>query len=366
MDFLSKQTYYRGRVALYAILKGLGIQKGGNVIMQAFTCLAVPEGIMATGAKPLYVDILADGFTMDPVDLASKINRKTQAIIVQHTFGIPADMDQVLRIAHNWNIPVIEDCCHTLVSKYKGMTVGSFGIGSFYSFEWGKPLVAGIGWSTRSNAPVLLENIQTAYTGYQFPDLVLQAKIELQYQAFSLLYRPSLYWPIRSLFHLLGSLGVAEGNYNPVGTGKVATDFKLRMAPMVKRRMFKKLKGIEENVRHSRWVSDQYQKRILSKAVFHPIIQGFCDTVFARYPLLAKNKQDLLSRARRERVELAEWYATPIHPLMGQDLALVNYKIGTCPNAEARCQEIVTLPVHKMVRKKDIDHMVEFLNKVDV
>ena len=61
--------YYRGRVALFAILKGLGITDGHDVATQAFTCVAVPEAIMATGARPVYVDIERAGFNMDAGDL---------------------------------------------------------------------------------------------------------------------------------------------------------------------------------------------------------------------------------------------------------------------------------------------------------
>ena len=61
--------YYRGRVALYAILQGLGVGKGDDVVVQAFTCLAVPEAIMALGARPVYVDIEPNGFNMDAGDL---------------------------------------------------------------------------------------------------------------------------------------------------------------------------------------------------------------------------------------------------------------------------------------------------------
>ena len=138
-------NYFRGRVALYALLKALKVGKGDEVAMQAFTCVANPEAVMAIGALPIYVDVEVDGVNMDPGDLEGKITSRTRAIVIQHTFGIPADIAPLRAIAKRNNIPVIEDCCHTLASRYDGQTVGSFGIGSYYSFEWGKPLVAGIG-----------------------------------------------------------------------------------------------------------------------------------------------------------------------------------------------------------------------------
>lgn len=361
---ITSLTFFRGRVALYAILKGLGIGAGDEVATQAFTCVAVPEGIMATGAQPLWVDIEAEGYNMDAADLRRKLTPRTRAVIIQHTYGIPADLDSLLQVAGEAGLPVIEDCCHTLASTYRGRTVGSFGIASFYSFEWGKPIVAGIGGSAVVNDPELRERVHEAYENYHAPGIKRLARIQLQYYAFGLLYRPRLYWPVRTLFHRLGSLGMAESNYNPVGEGNIAEDFNLRMALPLQRRLADNLAKLDAQTRHSHWAANEYRTRIQSKAVTHPTPPKNSDTVFARYPLRARNKAELLVAARKANVELSEWYATPVHPLEGQDLRLVYYEPGSCPNAEVRCGEIVALPTHPAVSRRDIDRAVNFLNKV--
>lgn len=353
-------TYFRGRVGLYAILKALDIGAGDQVAIQAFTCVAVPEAVMATGASPLYIDIANNTFNMSADDLTSKMTPQTRAIVVQHTFGIPADMACIIKVSTAHGIPIIEDCCHTLASKYKGKDVGSFGVGSFYSYEWGKPLVAGVGGSIRVNDKKLAEMIKADYTNYNLPDIVTQIKIELQYHAFSLLYRPSLYWPIRSAFHWLGDIGLLKGNYNPVD--EIADDFSRCMSPGVKKRLMLKINNLESQTQHIRWVSKQYREQIDSAAISHPALQREDDTIFARYPLLSINKHDLLHKARKANVELAEWYATPVHPLTGKDLEKVQYKAGSCPNAEQRCLKVVTLPTHQMVTQRDVDKSINFLN----
>ncbi|WP_208596329.1 DegT/DnrJ/EryC1/StrS family aminotransferase [Desulfovermiculus halophilus] len=357
-------VYFRGRVGLYALLKALNVTSNDKVAIQAFTCLAVPEAIMALGAQPSYIDTEQNGFNMAPEDLQNKITDHTQAIVVQHTFGIPANMDAIQNIASYYDLPVIEDCCHTFMTKYKGNLVGSLGLGAFYSFEWGKPVVAGVGGGIEINDENIREKVKEDYLSYQQPGFVTQGKIELQYQAFRLLYRPSLYWPVRTLFHKLGDLGLAESNYNPVGKNNISKDFQLKMTKGVKHRLEKYLKSVEKISAHSRWASDQYQQNIVSRLVSLPNVSEDCDTVFARYPLLAKNKQDLLAKAKKAGVELAEWYATPVHPLSGQELPLVHYTEGSCPNAEKLCKEVVSLPVHLRVRQKDIDRAIAFLNGV--
>jgi dTDP-4-amino-4,6-dideoxygalactose transaminase len=355
---LAGLTYYRGRVALNAILKALNISSGDQVAIQAFTCIAVPEAIMATGAEPLYVDIEAAGFNMDPDHLMSRLTSRTRAIVVQHTFGIPADIERIMEIADQRGIPVIEDCCHTLLSTYKSKPVGSFGAASFYSFEWGKPVAAGIGGAAVINDPQLREIVAANYQAYRPPSSLSELRLETQYFAFQLLFRPTLFWRIRSLYHLMSSMGVAEGSYNPIG--EIAEDFGLKMPGRTKRRMGRKLSKLDAIANHSRWVVGQYKQGINAAGVSHPILPADSDTVFVRYPLRLKDKKRLLDKARRANVELADWYATPVHPLLPPEWHLVNYEGGSCPHSEARCDEIVTLPTHAAVGSAYINRAKQF------
>ena len=368
MDYrsLTRFTYFRGRVALYAILHALGIGKGDEVAIQAFTCLALPEAIMARGAKPIYIDIEPTGFNMDSIDLQRKLTSRTRAIVVQHTFGIPAELDSLLPLAVQVGIPVIEDCCHTLVSSYHGQTVGTFGVASFYSYEWGKPIVAGIGGSAVINDQVLARKMQDSYAQYRLPSPGNEFQLQLQYLAHRLLYRPALYWPVRTLYHALSRLGTVKGSYNQVGTQTIAADFSLRMAQSSATRLTRKLQQLDTRTKHSHQVANEYQAEIHSTVVRHPQLPQKCEITFARYPLLTSNKTALLAQAAKVNVELANWYSTPIHPVKNPDWLSVHYTAGTCPNAEERCQQIVTLPTHAGVSKPAIQRAVNFLNTVSV
>ncbi len=358
-------TFFRGRVALYAILKALGVGAGDQVVTQAFTCVAVPEAIMASEALPVYVDIEPNGFNMDASDLERKITPQTRAIVAQHTYGIPADMESIKYVADKAGIPIIEDCCHTFLSIYKGKRVGSFGVGSFYSFEWGKPIVVGIGGSAIINESDLNEEIQSRYENYTFPSTVKLMRIQLQYFGFKILYRPSLYWRVRDMFHMLGSIGAAESNYNPVQENQMAEDFCLKMPKPLQKRLLTKLKELNAITQHSRYVAAEYSAGINSSGISHPVQPADSETVFARYPLIAQDKAALLVKARKAYVELADWYSTPVHPLEKADWSKVYYEPGSCPNVEARCKQVVTLPTHSAVGRHDIDRAIKFLNEAN-
>lgn len=132
----------------------------------------------------------------------------------------------------------------------------------------------------------------------------------------------------------------------------------------MKKRLERKLKDLNRITSHSQWVANEYKTRIKSSVVAHPLLSDNCNTVFARYPLIAHDKDTLLKQAQKANVELADWYSTPIHPLEKKDWHFVHYENGSCPNAEKRCKQVVTLPEHPAVKQRDIDCAVKFLKEV--
>lgn len=355
-------TYFRGRVALAAILRALGIGAGDEVVLQAFTCVAVPEAVIAVGARAVWADVVPGGFTMDADSLRRSLTPATRAIVIQHTYGIPADMGPLMEVAREAGLPVVEDCCHTYSSRYRSEPVGGFGVASFYSYEWGKPIVAGLGGGVLVNDAALLARIIEDYDEYSEPSSLRLARIQATYYAYTLLFRPRIYWQLRSAFHKMGSAGIIESNYNPVGELLIASDFHLRMAPSLERRLKKKLTYEPAITAHSRKVASIYGSRIQSEAVVLPTVAPEKEIVYARFPLVAKDKPALLEAARKANVEMSSWYSTPVHPLEGASLAQVDYELGSCPNAESICDSVVTLPTHPGVGPHDVLRTIRFLN----
>ena len=123
-----------GTDALHIALRALDIGKGDEVITTAFTFVATAEAIGIVGAKPVFVDIDADTFNIDPAKIEAAITPNTKAIIPVHLYGQPCDMDRIMDIAKRHNLHVIEDCCQAIGSTYKGQKVGTFGDFGCYSF----------------------------------------------------------------------------------------------------------------------------------------------------------------------------------------------------------------------------------------
>jgi dTDP-4-amino-4,6-dideoxygalactose transaminase len=353
-------TYYRGRVALYAILRSLGIGPGDKVIIQAFTCLAVPEAVAATGATPTFVDIQPQGYNIDSTILEAHIGRETKAIVVQHTYGIPADMRPILEIAGRHGLPVVEDCCHTYYSRTDGQLVGTLGAAAFYSFEWGKPMVLGLGGAAVVQDPQVRARLAAAHRSeFGSPPVSRQMRLEAQYLAFALFYRPALYWFVRGAYRLLSALRIAEGSYHSLSTDR-APDFQWQMAPLLTRRMADGLARLPVAAQTAREVVRLYRARIRG-GVVHPHLDEQND-VLVRYPLRVRSKARLLAAARKARLELAGWYSTPVHPIPLEQSRFVGLDPAGCPNAVRRCDEVVSLPVNGRVDQSYVNRIAELVD----
>ena len=157
----SASGFWKGRVALYAILKAMKTGSGDEIVLPGYTCVMNVNPIKYLGAKPVYVDIEPNTFNLNVELLEKKITPNTKAIIAQHTYGYPCDMDAILEIANRKGLPVLEDCCLSLGSQYKGNITGTLGKAAYFSFQWNKPFTTGLGGMAITNDKDLAEKIKS-------------------------------------------------------------------------------------------------------------------------------------------------------------------------------------------------------------
>ncbi len=124
-------SFSYGRNALFTLIKALQLESS-EIIIPAFTCSSIPEAIIKAGANPILVDV-DNSFTIDPQEVEKKISTKTKAIYAIHTFGNPADINKLVKIAKENHLLLIEDVAHALGSKYNQKLVGGFGDFALYS-----------------------------------------------------------------------------------------------------------------------------------------------------------------------------------------------------------------------------------------
>src|SRR5438874_2538216 len=131
-----------GTEALWLSLLACGIGPGDEVITVPNTFMATAEAITYCGARPVFVDVDDQTYTMDPAGLEAVLSPRTKAIIPVHLFGQTADMDPILEFARRHQLLVIEDACQAHGAKYKGRRAGTLGDVGCFSFYPGKNLGA--------------------------------------------------------------------------------------------------------------------------------------------------------------------------------------------------------------------------------
>ena len=134
-----------GTAALQAALYALDIKHGDEVLIPSFTFVATANSVYSTGAKPVFVDILKENFTMDPNDLQKKITKNTKAIVPVHLYGNVAYLDRISEIAKKFNIPIIEDSAQSLGSTFKKKHTGTFFEMGCFSMYPAKVMTSGEG-----------------------------------------------------------------------------------------------------------------------------------------------------------------------------------------------------------------------------
>ncbi|PCI99657.1 MAG: aminotransferase DegT [Flavobacteriales bacterium] len=134
-----------GTVAIHLALKALGVGEGDEVIVPDLTFAATINAVLHANATPVIVDVKEDDWTIDCNEIKKALTDKTKAIIPVHIYGQPCDMDQIMTLAKEHNLYVIEDCAEAHGAEFKGGKVGSFGDISTFSFFANKIITTGEG-----------------------------------------------------------------------------------------------------------------------------------------------------------------------------------------------------------------------------
>lgn len=355
-------AFWKGRVALYAILRALDIREGDEIIIPGYTCVMNVNPISYLGAKPIYVDIEPATYNMDPALLAGKITSRTRAIIAQHTYGYPAAVDEILAIAGKHTLPVIEDCCLALGSQYRGRMVGTFGVAAYFSSQWNKPYTTGLGGMAVTSDAGLAERIAALRNEeLRQPGAKEIAMLRAQLAVYRTLIYPRTTALATRLFRWLTHKGLVVGSSdNAEYAPRMADDFFKAMSHVQARAGLRQLRKLQAGIAHRQEMRRTYD-RLLERAGWKvPQLPGHMDPVLVRYPVRVADKSKALATAATHFVELGSWFECPLHPIE-TPLAAYDYQPGMCPVAEQACREVVNLPLHPRSNERTAERSVDFL-----
>ena len=150
-----------GTSALHLSLLALDLQDGDEVIVPSFAFIAVANAVRYVDAIPVFVDIDPVTLNLDPLSIEAAISAKTKAIIVVHTFGVPADMDRIREIAERHRLFLVEDSCEALGAEYRGKRTGGIGDIGVFGFYPNKQITAGEGGAIATQNPQIAKRLRS-------------------------------------------------------------------------------------------------------------------------------------------------------------------------------------------------------------
>ena len=327
-----------GRTSLTTGLQALDLQSDDEVLLQAFTCIAVPQAVKKADATPIFVDIGSD-LNMDLFDLEKKITSKSRAIIVQHTFGAPANMDDALAIAKKHRLFTIEDCAHSLGGTWRGKKLGTIGDAAILSFGRDKVISGVDGGVLLINNLKIAESVKSAWTKTHFP-----ARGEV---VRSLLH-PLITMAGRRLYGRFFFGQALIGGARAVGLLE-KKNFGARLPNALAALAFHQWEKLEEMNARRRTISKRYREDLNVPGIIHPQQEN---DVYLRYPILLDDPENLRAFAKSQGILLGDWYNSAI-----------GYTHGLCPQAERACQSIVNLPTMSWMTDKDADRIIGMLKE---
>ena len=355
-------SFWKGRVALYAILKALGVGEGDEVMVPGYTCVVVPNAIRLTGAKPVYVDIQPGSYVVDADRLESAITPKTKVILVQHTYGLAAPVADVLAVARLKGIAVVEDAAHALGTTLQGQKLGTQGDAAFFSSQWSKPYTTGLGGMAVTGNPDLAAKLAQIKQSFVTPPQSEQAKLQLEYQIYKRFYSPRLYWMAQGLLHAFSRVGLFVGSSSEEELeGAAPKDHTWWMADAQEKAGIAGLDKMPTEIARKMLLTKFYDDGLTEKGWGLP--KKTADTVLLRYPVRIRNKVELLQKAREQKMELGSWFETPLHPVSLEKHTIFSYTMGNCPEAEMACEQVVNLPLNEWISVAEADRVLEFFLK---
>jgi perosamine synthetase len=147
--------------ALHMGMAALGIGAGDEVILADTNWIASAAPITYLGATPVFVDVLADSWCLDPQQVRRAITPRTKAIVAVHLYGNLCDMDALLAIGREFGLPVIEDAAEAIGSQWRGQAAGSLGAFGAFSFHGTKTMTTGEGGIFVTSDKALYERVLT-------------------------------------------------------------------------------------------------------------------------------------------------------------------------------------------------------------
>ncbi len=330
-----------GTDSIVLALRALGIGKGDEVITVSWTFFATAESIAAVGATPVFVDVCADTYCMNPLLVEAAITEHTKAVLPVHFYGQSCDMDELRSICRKHNLYLVADCAQSAGTKYKGERKNALGDVSCFSFFPTKNL------GCDGDGGMVLTDDEAVARACRSLKVHGSGKDGL--------------WTLKRDYELKGipfpeNILVGESKYYNYLIG-----YNSRLDAIQAAILRRKLTHLNEFVEGRRKNADLYNKALADTEYITPFEAPESEHSYYIYALKHPNAQKIMEKLKAVGVPSGTYYPVPLH-LQGA-FAQLGYKEGDLPITEDLSKTTFAIPVFPELYDEERDYIINALKE---
>ncbi|MGW4133509.1 DegT/DnrJ/EryC1/StrS family aminotransferase [Amycolatopsis japonica] len=296
-----------GTDALVLLLRAAGLKPGEEVVVPAFSFGASATSVVLAGGTPVFADIEADGYGIDPAAVADVAGERTRFVMPTHLFSRLADIDGVLRVARRLDLTVVEDSAEAIGMRHRGTHAGLFGAGGVLSFFPTKTLGA-----LGDAGAVLTDDARIAATA-------------------------------DALRHH-GRFGATIADFPAISTATGLPGVNSKMDDIQAAVLLSKLTTLDSDIARRAELASRYSEALAGVSGVRKLPEHRPDSVFYVYVIEVDARDDLAAYLSAVGVETEIYYPTPLH--LQPCFDGLGYRKGEFPNAERACRHTLALPLY--------------------
>jgi len=312
-----------GTAALDIAFASLDIGPGDEVIIPTFTIISCASAVVRTGAKPVLVDCDPYTFNSKPEDIISAVTEKTKAILIVHIYGLPVDMEPIIKFAKEKKILIIEDAAELIGAEYKNQKCGSFGDISTFSFYSNKHITTGEGGMVVTNNETIAEKSRS------LRNLCFKPEERFVHEELGWNYR---------MTNLQAAMGLGQ------------------------------LVDLKERIKKKRWIGETYNRLISNNlGIKRPITNvGYAENIYWVYTIVLNEDMvcalEIMNLLKKEGIGSRPFF----YPIHKQPVFLKRglFKNIDLPNSERLYKRGFYLPSGLTLEYKQIKRISETLNRL--
>jgi dTDP-4-amino-4,6-dideoxygalactose transaminase len=336
-------TCGNGTDSLRIALMAAGVSQNDEVITTSFSFFATAEAIAQVGAVPVFADIDMDTLNISVDSIKQKVTAKTKAILPVHIFGLPADMDEINKLAAEINVPVIEDSCQGIGASYKGKKAGNLGTIGCFSFYPTKNL-GGMG----DGGMITTNDDETAKVCRA---LKAHAAGRNGAEAYQHLYHDE----VKELENLNVS---GDSLYDPCKYFNYFIGGNSRLDSIQAAVLSVKLKHLDEYNAKRAAIAKKYSESLKGLPLQLPsTTRSDRQSCWHQYAVLCDKKEEFTAYMSSRGIGTGAFYPVPLH--LQKAFKNLGYHEGMLQNAENVCRKSVCLPIFPELRDDETDYIIE-------